>query len=222
MSPGWEGEWHQRLALEAPLLKLPPYPRKQGLWGRRQDKHDQQTEQKRVNSKQCLYLPFVWDTQPGSWGPARLAYCLALFTFGAMGALSGREREAGVRVGSRAQHQTRKPDLAAKARVDEAPGQGQLKLACPDGCVMPGTRSRFYKNPSEPASFPCQASQSPDDFRGSLSSHPCTHSLTPSKEIKENKWCPEGAQGPASRASRAGLHLCYMGLALQSPSFPKP
>lgn len=139
-----------------------------------------------------------------------------------MGALSGREREAGVRVESRTQHQTRKPDLAAKARIYEAPRQGWPEPACSDGCMMAGTRSHFYKNPSEPASSPCHASESPDDFCGSPPSHACTHNLTPTKETKENKCCPEGARGPASGASRAGLHLCYTWLALQSPSFPKP
>lgn len=74
----------------APLPTLSPFPKGAGRLGVKAKQTMTRRQSRRVNSEQCLYLPLcLGHTTVCSWGPARLAYCLALFAFGAMGALSG-------------------------------------------------------------------------------------------------------------------------------------
>jgi hypothetical protein len=50
----------------------------------------QQTGKTASTVSPVFICPCGWDTQTRSWRLARLAYCLALFAFGALGALQER------------------------------------------------------------------------------------------------------------------------------------
>lgn len=164
----------------APVPTLTPFLGSRVSGGEGKTNTSLKTEQNReLTASSVCICPGVWDIQPSSWGPARLAYCLALFAFGAMGALSG-EGESSC---SRGGEQHTAPDQAAlvpRALAYETPSKGYWSqvpapLSCLQGQItlmMLELPSHFQQNHSEPWSSFSQAPQNPH-----------AHTLTPTKGV---------------------------------------